>query len=34
VRFAKINGDGRADYLVVADNGALTCFLNNGGDPA
>jgi len=34
VRFADINGDGRADYLVVADNGALHAWINNGGDTA
>ncbi|ARZ67213.1 esterase [Streptomyces albireticuli] len=32
VRFADINGDDKADYLVVDDNGAVRAFLNNGGD--
>ncbi|WP_066926018.1 trypsin-like serine protease [Streptomyces sp. NBRC 110611] len=27
-----INGDGKADYLIVDDNGAVHAFLNNGGD--
>jgi lysophospholipase L1-like esterase len=33
VRFADIDGDGRDDYLVVAANGAVTAWLNLGGDP-
>ncbi|GAA2722457.1 MULTISPECIES: FG-GAP-like repeat-containing protein [Streptomyces] len=32
VRFADINGDGKADYLVVDDNGAVRAWINNGGD--
>ncbi|MFE0041956.1 FG-GAP-like repeat-containing protein [Streptomyces albireticuli] len=32
VRFADINGDRKADYLVVEDNGAVRAFINNGGD--
>lgn len=32
IRFADINGDGRADYLVLADNGAIHAWINNGGD--
>ncbi|MEV6674408.1 FG-GAP-like repeat-containing protein, partial [Streptomyces sp. NPDC051162] len=32
VRFADINGDGKADYLIVGDNGSVRAFLNNGGD--
>jgi lysophospholipase L1-like esterase len=33
VRFADINGDGRADYLVVQPNGGpVTAWINNGGD--
>ncbi|MEV6674410.1 FG-GAP-like repeat-containing protein [Streptomyces sp. NPDC051162] len=31
VRFADINGDGKADYLVVQDNGAVKAWINNGG---
>lgn len=31
LRFADINGDGRADYLVVQDNGAVLAWVNNGG---
>ncbi|MBF6050423.1 hypothetical protein GO002_00615 [Streptomyces eurocidicus] len=31
VRFADINGDGRADYLVVQDNGVINAWINNGG---
>ncbi|MEV6952466.1 FG-GAP-like repeat-containing protein [Streptomyces sp. NPDC051183] len=34
VRFADWDGDGRADYLTIADNGAVTTFLNRGGDGA
>ncbi|MGI5198269.1 FG-GAP-like repeat-containing protein [Streptomyces sp. CA-288835] len=37
VRFADIDGDDRADYLVVADNGAVRAWLNtpgNGGKPS
>jgi lysophospholipase L1-like esterase len=32
VRFADLDGDGRADYLTIAPNGAVTAFLNRGGD--
>ncbi|WP_344024824.1 FG-GAP-like repeat-containing protein [Streptomyces luteireticuli] len=32
VRFADINGDGKADYLVVDDNGRIHAWLNRGGD--
>ncbi|MFD9335394.1 FG-GAP-like repeat-containing protein [Streptomyces sp. NPDC060028] len=32
VRLADWDGDGRADYLTIADNGAVTAFLNRGGD--
>ncbi|MFH8886326.1 FG-GAP repeat domain-containing protein [Streptomyces californicus] len=32
VRFADVNGDRRADYLAVAANGAVTAWLNKGGD--
>ncbi|MFC5724596.1 FG-GAP-like repeat-containing protein [Streptomyces gamaensis] len=32
IRFADINGDGKADYLVVEDNGSVRAFVNNGGD--
>ncbi|MEV5511295.1 FG-GAP-like repeat-containing protein [Streptomyces orinoci] len=32
VRFADINGDGKADYLVVGDNGSVHAWINNGGD--
>lgn len=32
VRFADINGDGKADYLVVQDDGAVYARVNNGGD--
>ncbi|MEI5097710.1 VCBS repeat-containing protein [Streptomyces sp. PmtG] len=34
VRFADINGDGKADYLVLDDNGAIDAWINNGGDTA
>lgn len=30
LRFPDINGDGRADYVVMGQNGALKCFLNLG----
>ncbi len=30
VRFADINGDGRADFLAVAQNGSVTGYLNGG----
>jgi len=32
VRFADIDGDGRDDYLVLHDNGALDAWINAGGD--
>ncbi|MEV6951134.1 FG-GAP-like repeat-containing protein [Streptomyces sp. NPDC051183] len=32
VRFADFDGDGRADYLTIADNGAVQAYLNRGGD--
>lgn len=28
VRFADINGDGKADYLVAHDNGTVDCWIN------
>ncbi|RDL35318.1 SGNH hydrolase [Venustampulla echinocandica] len=31
VQFADINGDGRADYLWVHDDGSVDCWLNLGG---
>ncbi|MEU8549075.1 VCBS repeat-containing protein [Streptomyces roseoverticillatus] len=31
VRFADINDDGKADYLVVEDNGAVHAYLNKSG---
>ncbi|MGW4383781.1 FG-GAP-like repeat-containing protein [Kitasatospora sp. NPDC004531] len=31
-RFADFDGDGRADYIVVEDSGAIRVFLNRGGD--
>ncbi|MFF9850421.1 FG-GAP-like repeat-containing protein [Streptomyces litmocidini] len=34
VRFADFDGDGRADYLTIADSGAVTVHLNRGGDAA
>ncbi|WP_406193940.1 FG-GAP-like repeat-containing protein [Kitasatospora sp. NBC_01560] len=34
VRFADFDGDGRTDYLVVEDSGAVKVWLNRGGDPA
>ncbi|KAL4797008.1 hypothetical protein BDV19DRAFT_387548 [Aspergillus venezuelensis] len=33
VRFADLNGDGQAEYLHVAANGAVIAYLNGGGDP-
>lgn len=30
VRFADINGDGRADYLIVSNTNTVTAFLNGG----
>ncbi|MEE1751213.1 FG-GAP-like repeat-containing protein [Streptomyces sp. SP18CS02] len=32
VRFTDFDGDGRTDYTVIADNGAVRVFLNRGGD--
>ncbi|MFF3846426.1 GDSL-type esterase/lipase family protein [Streptomyces sp. NPDC002328] len=32
VRFADISGDGKADYLVVYDGGAVRAWLNRGGN--
>ncbi|WP_344558066.1 FG-GAP-like repeat-containing protein [Kitasatospora saccharophila] len=32
VRFADFDGDGKTDYLTFSDSGALTVYLNNGGD--
>ncbi|BFU46937.1 FG-GAP-like repeat-containing protein [Krasilnikovia sp. MM14-A1004] len=32
VRFADFDGDGKADYLVFDDKGAVRVFLNRGGD--
>ncbi|WP_181143771.1 FG-GAP-like repeat-containing protein [Streptomyces cinnamoneus] len=32
IRFADINADGKADYLVVEDNGSVHAYVNNGGD--
>ncbi|MEU6238497.1 FG-GAP-like repeat-containing protein [Kitasatospora sp. NPDC047058] len=34
VRFADFDGDGRTDYLVIEDSGAVKVWLNRGGDPA
>ncbi|KAG4436760.1 hypothetical protein IFR05_007757 [Cadophora sp. M221] len=31
VQFADINGDGRAEYLWVHDDGSVDCWLNGGG---
>ncbi|RYP53274.1 hypothetical protein DL768_001714 [Monosporascus sp. mg162] len=33
VHFADITGDGRADFLVIWDGGAVTAYLNNGNIP-
>jgi lysophospholipase L1-like esterase len=32
VRWADFDGDGREDYLVIADSGAVTVWLDKGGD--
>ncbi|MFF9850420.1 FG-GAP-like repeat-containing protein [Streptomyces litmocidini] len=32
VRFADWDGDGRSDYLAFADSGAVSVYLNRGGD--
>ncbi|MFJ3901448.1 FG-GAP-like repeat-containing protein [Streptomyces sp. NPDC090025] len=34
VRLADFDGDGRADYTVISDNGAVNVWLNRGGDGA
>ncbi|MFE6846754.1 FG-GAP-like repeat-containing protein [Streptomyces sp. NPDC057686] len=34
IRWADFDGDGKADYISVADNGAVSVWLNKGGDPA
>ncbi|MFF3005559.1 FG-GAP-like repeat-containing protein [Kitasatospora sp. NPDC057940] len=34
VRFADFDGDGRSDYLVIDDSGAIKVWLNRGGDQA
>ncbi|MFD5143087.1 FG-GAP-like repeat-containing protein [Streptomyces sp. NPDC058401] len=34
VRFADHDGDGRADYWTIADNGSVNVHLNRGGDGA
>ncbi|MEU6239440.1 GDSL-type esterase/lipase family protein, partial [Kitasatospora sp. NPDC047058] len=34
VRFADFDGDGRPDYITIADDGAVKVWLNHGGDPA
>ncbi|MFI1796472.1 esterase, partial [Streptomyces sp. NPDC020379] len=31
IRFADINGDGKADYLVLQDDGVVNAWINNGG---
>lgn len=30
VRFADIDGDGKADYLIVNDDGSVNCWINGG----
>ncbi|MFE4974366.1 FG-GAP-like repeat-containing protein [Kitasatospora sp. NPDC056651] len=32
VRFADFDGDGKADYVTISDSGAITVYLNRGGD--
>ncbi|ROO87305.1 VCBS repeat protein [Actinocorallia herbida] len=32
IMFGELNGDGRVDYIVMAPNGSLVGYLNNGGD--
>ncbi|MGW3179062.1 FG-GAP repeat domain-containing protein [Kitasatospora sp. NPDC001119] len=32
VRWADFDGDGRADYVILNDNGSARVFLNKGGD--
>ncbi|GAA1956524.1 FG-GAP-like repeat-containing protein [Catenulispora subtropica] len=34
VRFADFDGDGRTDYLLFSDSGAISVWLNRGGDTA
>ncbi|MFF9050222.1 FG-GAP-like repeat-containing protein [Streptomyces erythrochromogenes] len=34
VRWADFDGDRRPDYITIADNGAVSVWLNRGGDPA
>ncbi|MFE2326258.1 FG-GAP-like repeat-containing protein [Streptomyces sp. NPDC059385] len=34
IRWADFDGDGKADYISVADNGAVSVWLNRGGNPA
>ncbi|MEV7778328.1 GDSL-type esterase/lipase family protein [Kitasatospora sp. NPDC088351] len=34
VRWADFDGDGRADYLYINDDGSVTAYRNNGGDTA
>lgn len=34
VRLAELNGDGRVDYLVMAGDGSVVGYRNNGGDAA
>ncbi|MFJ1796822.1 FG-GAP-like repeat-containing protein [Kitasatospora griseola] len=33
-RFADFDGDGKADYLQIKEDGSITVYLNRGGDPA
>lgn len=33
VRIADVDGDGRADYCVVADSGDISCWRNGGQGP-
>ncbi|MGK4584206.1 FG-GAP-like repeat-containing protein [Kitasatospora sp. HPMI-4] len=32
VRFADIDGDGKTDYVTIADDGIVSAYLNRGGD--
>ncbi|MEU3724521.1 FG-GAP-like repeat-containing protein [Streptomyces sp. NPDC031705] len=32
VRFSDFDGDGRADYTTISDSGAVTVYVNRGGD--
>ncbi|MGW2253259.1 FG-GAP-like repeat-containing protein [Kitasatospora sp. NPDC001660] len=34
VRLADFDGDGKADYVVIGDDGTVKVWLNKGGDPA